>query len=93
MSHVPVNITWNGPNATAHPDKAIVKLSQGQNQVKWTSPEDFVIHIQSTQINATLTGSQYVANSPAYSTPQKIQYAIARAAGGPAEDPEIEIQT
>lgn len=92
MSQVPVSITFSGTLGSAHPNTVIVKLSQGQNQVKWTSSDDFVIHIQSTAINASQQGNQYVATSQTFTAPGNIQYSISRAAGGPPSDPEIQVE-
>jgi len=93
MSHVPVGITWSGSSAAAHPDKAVITLSLGQDSVQWTSAGNFIINIQGNKIHAAQQGGQWVAESPRYTSPQKIAYAITPPTGGPGDDPEIEIQT
>jgi hypothetical protein len=95
MSSVKVEISWSGGSPTASPDPVPVDTKKGQDQVHWHSTEDFIITLETVPpvvINANGSGSNYVANSGKFTTPGKIPYTIASASGGPAVDPEIDVQ-
>ena len=93
MSSVPVSITWSGSTPTAIPDKAVVKLSDGQKSVQWTSGEAFSISVKSENIDAEFKGGQWVANSADFDAPQNVPYLISKPGQGGGHDPEIDVQT
>jgi hypothetical protein len=93
MSDVHVEITWSGTTGTPSQDPVKVKLSHGQDKVKWESTQGFAIGIQGTTIQATHKDSKWEAKSPKLTTPGSIPYTIASASGGPAEDPTIDVET
>ena len=92
MSSVHVDITWSGGKPSASPDPVKVKLSNGEDKVKWESGQTFVINIQGSQIPATQHGSKYVADSHQFTSAQTIHYTIAASASGHGEDPQIDVE-
>jgi hypothetical protein len=92
-TRVGVAITWNpSGQPTPTPDPVVVKLSDGQKSVQWTSNQKFAITVQDQTIDAALQGNVWIADSRDFDAPNKIPYNITTG-DGQVHDPTIDIQT
>ena len=89
---VGVAISWNAGNPVPNPDPVVVKLSDGQKNVQWTSNQKFAITVLDQTIDATLKGGVWIADSRDFDAPRKIPYVITTG-DGHMHDPTIDIQS